>query len=205
MAVKIIHGHTCDDCEEQDLSEVPAPHSHVMSIDGRPFKQLDFCSPSERAVMGRLLQLYEERGRELEPEPKEEPAKETVTTRRAEPKELEQKKPKEMEQAPSKKASASKSERLQIWCPLEHDAEGQGKFVSYKTRVPHARRHGLEIWQIEWKDVHEILKASCQAHAECVKTNLAFLNQAGVHTHINKVALQRIDTTPEQDTDAPHH
>lgn len=196
MALKIIHGHTCDDCAADD-PEVPAPHSYVLSINGAPFKQLDFCAPSDRAVMRRLVELYEERGHEppelKQPKPEPEPEAKAATTQR---------KPKELERAPKQKPSASKSKGPQIWCPLEHGPEGTGKFVVYKSRVPHAETHGLHVWDIAWKDVHGILEAPCTAHQKCMDTGLMFLNQQGVYTHINKCPLPRIDTgTPSVDNE----
>ncbi len=188
MAVKVIHGHTCDDCEALDLYEVPAPHQHVISIDGGPFKQLDFCAPSDRAVMDRIVKLYEERGRELEPKPKEEPVKTKPVTPRQ--------KPKELEKAPASVEHQAEGPPARVWCPKPHSTEhGAGKFVDYKTRGHHAQKvhNGAEVWDIAWMDPHNILKVPCTSHAKCKETNLAFPNAQGLATHKFKCPLPRID------------
>lgn len=188
MAVKVIHGHTCDDCAADDL-DVPAPHSHVISIDGRPFKQLDFCNPSHRAIMRPLLKLYEEQGHEppelKQPKAVEVPARETATVRRE---------PKETKRVPAQKSSTGKPGTLEVWCPLPHGKRKVGKFVTYKSRVAHAETHdGANVWDIEWKDPHGILTAPCTTHQKCMDKNLMFQNQQGVYTHIAKCPLPRID------------
>lgn len=185
MAVKIVQGHTCDDCAEDDL-DVPALRSYAISIDGRPFKQLDFCGPSDRAVMSRLIQLYEERGAELPPKPEKKPVKKAAVTR---------KEPKELERAPEQKPPVSKEKETKkdpdtVWCPLPHGKEGAGKAIAYRHRPGHAVDvHGLEPWEIKWDDPHGILKVPCTAHAECRKTGLAYRNDHGVWLHVQKCRL----------------
>lgn len=194
MATKVIDVSTCDDCEADDLHEVPAPHHHVISINGGPFKRLDLCAPSDRTVMGRLLRLYEEHGAELMPEPKEEPApKKPVAAPR---KSKKSKKPKELEQAPPVKEEEPR-EKQRIICMEPHRSNGGLPLeIEYKNRTSHIERCHPEkkIWEIEWHDPDEILKFPCTVHEECrTFPPLAFTTPQGLSSHKHGSPLHRTD------------
>lgn len=205
MAVKVTHDHTCDDCEHDRLYDVSAPHQHVLSINGGPFKQLDFCSPSDRVVMSRLIELYEERGRELTPEPKEQPAPPAKAKRR---KPVAARKPKAIPapaQAPEEQKHQEEKEddkppeakkRLTIWCPEPHKSKGdRGMRVAYEDRNSHADmcHDGAKLWDISWEDPDGIITAYCTSHAECMKAGIGFTSETGLRIHVRTSPLSRID------------
>jgi hypothetical protein len=214
MAEKVTHSRTCDDCEDDGLPDVEAPRQYAISINGAPFKLLDFCIPSDRAVMSRLVKLYEERGVELPPKPapEEKPARKSVTSQRK-PKELTA--PAQSKEPAAKKPSREKKtdERIRqhitkdddkrargaVWCPKEHPQKnGAGSYVVYANRPSHAEQchKGAKVWDIKWEDPDGILTVPCTSHAECLNTGLLFKNKAGLTTHINTCALPRIDNQP---------
>lgn len=213
MAQKVIQSHTCDDCEDHEDYDVPAPHQHVLSINGGPFKQLDFCGPSDRAVMRRVIELYEKRGAELplppqeprsiEPQvvPEERQAAEEVppppTAKKSPPKKAavrpspKQSSPK----APAKKTPA-KSPKPKIWCPLPHKSQhGAGMRVAYDDRNSHADmcHHGAKLWDITWEDPDGIITVYCTSHAECMAKGIGFMEERGLRIHVRTSPLQRID------------
>lgn len=206
MATKIVEEHTCDDCEEAHLDDVHAHHHHVLSLDGGPYRQLDFCSPSERAVMERLIHLYHEHGRDLERPQQTPPVTEPPAALEEERQAIEKAPPAPADDTrPPKKPAKTKAPKavqppleappMQVWCPLPHGPDGQGKFVTYKQRGMHAEKvHGLNVWDVAWKDIHGILEAPCTSHRTCMDNGLMFPNQQGVYTHIAKCPLPRIDT-----------
>lgn len=206
MATKVIDVNTCDDCEADDLHEVLAPHQYVLSINGGPFKRLDFCAPCDRAV-GRLLKLYEEQGEELKiaagPEPEDKPPTRTVTARRK-PQELEQA-PLTAETAPEETAApvAKAKKRGQfIICTEPHPSNGGKSLkIEYGNRATHTKacHPGMEIHDIEWGDPDKILRAPCTSHAACMRTGLAFTGGTGAATHVRNSTLPRIDQNETAD------
>jgi hypothetical protein len=200
MATKVIDVSTCDDCGADDLHEVPAPHHHVISINGGPFKRLDFCAPSDRAVMGRLLRLYEEQGAELTLElAKEEPPKKALAAPAR--KQKERKKQEELEQAPPAEDEAPVKEERVI-CMEHHKSNGGMPLeIQYKKRSAHIDKCHPEkkIWEIEWHDPDKILQFPCTVHKECEQfPPLAFTTPQGLSSHKHSSPLHRTDAGADE-------
>lgn len=219
MATKIVHGHTCDDCEDAHLYDVVAEQHYVIAINDGPYKRFDFCSPSERAVMGRILQLYRKGGEELEktqetPHGAELPAipegaraTEDTPPAPAAKKRRTGKATKALtapaqEPLPSDQPAAKP--RQYVWCPEPHPSKkGAGTRVPYGDRNSHADmcHDHARLWDIEWGDPDGIIKVHCTAHAECVKRNIGFTTEVGLGAHIRATTLPRIDGGASQTID----
>lgn len=226
MATKVIHGHSCDDCWVDHLHEVDAEEHHVISIDGGPHKRFDFCSPSERAVMGRILRLYYECGDDLEQTQQasrstELPAsqEERQTAEEASPTPVARKrrtgksakalsaKGKEsggvpapmQEPLPSDQAAAKP--RQYIWCPEPHKSKGgKGMRVAYGDRNSHADmcHEGARMWDIPWEDPDGIIEVYCTSHAECMKSGIGFTGATGLRGHVRTSPLSHIDQPTDE-------
>ena len=85
---------TCDPCDFAGVSNVPAVTSHVLSIDGGPLLEVDFCAVDDR-ILQSIFRAYKDGGRPVPT--KQEPA--SAKKPRAK-KAVKTVKPKELEQAP---------------------------------------------------------------------------------------------------------
>lgn len=184
---------TCDPCDHDGMSGVPAVATRVLSINGGPQKEIDLCARDEMSFK-RLFQTYAEHGREAS-------SKEPAVPKRAKPSAIAAPKAKELEKPPP---ATEEGPPDKVWCPLPHNSEnGKGKFITYKSRGQHAKQthDGAQVWDIEWMDPHKILTDPCTVHAECMETGLAFESAHGLSTHIAKCPLPRIDGTDNEARD----